>query len=48
MTDLKNLYDAIIKGNLELSVSTTKSALAEGVDPQLIIKTPLMRFTNGT
>jgi corrinoid protein of di/trimethylamine methyltransferase len=38
MTDLKNLYDAIIKGNLELSVSTTKSALAEGVDPQLIIK----------
>jgi len=38
MTDLKNLYDAIIKGNLELSVSTTKSAIDEGVDPQMIIK----------
>jgi len=38
MTDLKNLYDAIIKGDLELSVSTTKSAIDEGVDPQMIIK----------
>lgn len=38
MTDLKNLYDAIIKGNLELSVSITRSAIAEGVDPQMIIK----------
>ena len=38
MTDLQNLYEAIIKGNLELSVETTKSALAEGVDPQTIIK----------
>jgi corrinoid protein of di/trimethylamine methyltransferase len=38
MTDLNNLYAAIVKGNLELSVSTTKSALAEGVDPQVIIK----------
>ena len=38
MTDLTNLYDAIIKGNLELSVSTTKSAIDEGVDPQMIIK----------
>jgi corrinoid protein of di/trimethylamine methyltransferase len=38
MTDLKNLYDAIVKGNLELSVETTKSALAEGANPQLIIR----------
>ena len=38
MTDLYNLYDAIIKGNLELSVSTTRSAISEGVDPQIIIK----------
>ena len=38
MTDLNNLYDAIVAGNLELSVSTTKSAIAEGVDPQIIIK----------
>lgn len=38
MTDLKNLYDAIVKGNLELSVETTKSALVGGTDPQTIIK----------
>lgn len=38
MTDLNNLYDAIIKGNLNLSVETTKSALAEGIEPQTIIK----------
>jgi corrinoid protein of di/trimethylamine methyltransferase len=37
MTNLKNLYDAIVKGNLEIAVETTSSALAEGVDPQLII-----------
>lgn len=37
MTNLKNLYEAILKGNLELAVETTNSALAEGVDPQLII-----------
>lgn len=38
MTNLNNLYDAIVKGNLELSVETTKLALAEGVDPQSIIR----------
>jgi corrinoid protein of di/trimethylamine methyltransferase len=38
MTDLNNLYDAILKGNLELSVSTTRSAIAEGVEPQSIIR----------
>ena len=38
MTDLKNLYVAIVKGNLELSVETTKSALAEGIDPQANIQ----------
>ena len=37
MTDLKKLYEAIVGGNLELAVETTNSALAEGVDPQLII-----------
>jgi corrinoid protein of di/trimethylamine methyltransferase len=37
MTDLKNLYEAIVKGNLELSVQTTRSAIEEGVDPQSII-----------
>ena len=38
MTDLTQLYDAIVKGNLDLSVRTTKEALGEGVDPQIIIR----------
>jgi len=37
MTDLNNLYDAIVNGNLELSIKTTKSALDEGFDPKTII-----------
>ena len=37
MTDLKNLYEAIIDGNLDLSVNTTRQALNDGVDPQVII-----------
>jgi corrinoid protein of di/trimethylamine methyltransferase len=37
MANLQNLHNAIVKGNLELSVATTRSALAEGVDPQTII-----------
>lgn len=38
MTDLVNIHEAIIKGNLELSVKTTTEALAEGIDPQSIIR----------
>jgi corrinoid protein of di/trimethylamine methyltransferase len=38
MTNLNYLHDAIVKGNLELSVETTKSAIAEGIDPQSIIR----------
>jgi corrinoid protein of di/trimethylamine methyltransferase len=38
MTDLNNLYTAIVAGNLDLSVETTKCAIAEGIDPQIIIK----------
>lgn len=38
MTDLNNLFDAIVKGNLPQSVETTKLALSEGVDPQSIIR----------
>jgi corrinoid protein of di/trimethylamine methyltransferase len=38
MTNLNNLFDAIVKGNLDLSIETTKSAIAEGVDPQAIIR----------
>jgi 5-methyltetrahydrofolate--homocysteine methyltransferase len=37
MVNLDNLKGAIVSGNLELSVATTKSALAEGKDPQSII-----------
>jgi corrinoid protein of di/trimethylamine methyltransferase len=38
MTELNNLHNAIVKGNLDLSIATTKAALEEGVDPQLIIR----------
>jgi corrinoid protein of di/trimethylamine methyltransferase len=38
MTNLNNLFDAIVKGNLDLSIETTKSAIAEGVYPQAIIR----------
>jgi 5-methyltetrahydrofolate--homocysteine methyltransferase len=38
MTDLSQLYDAILKGNLDLSVRTTKGALSEGIDPHIIIR----------
>jgi corrinoid protein of di/trimethylamine methyltransferase len=38
MTDLNNLYEAIVNGKPELSVQTTKQALSEGINPQVIIK----------
>lgn len=37
MANLDQLYEAILTGNLNLSVSTTNEAIAEGVDPQSII-----------
>jgi corrinoid protein of di/trimethylamine methyltransferase len=37
MTDLNNLYTAIVNGNLEISVQTTKSAIDDDIDPQKII-----------
>jgi corrinoid protein of di/trimethylamine methyltransferase len=37
MTDLNTLFDAIVNGNHELSVATTRSAIEEGIDPQRII-----------
>jgi corrinoid protein of di/trimethylamine methyltransferase len=37
MTDLRNLYFAILRGNLDLAAKTTSEALAEGVDPQSLI-----------
>jgi corrinoid protein of di/trimethylamine methyltransferase len=37
MVDLKQLYEAIIKGNAALSKSITEQALAGGIDPQEIV-----------
>ena len=33
MADLKNLYNAVLNGDLKTAVAVTKEALAEGVDP---------------
>lgn len=38
MTNLTNLYNAIVRGNLELAVSTTREAIAEGTDPQILLR----------
>ena len=37
MANLDGLYEAILTGNLNLSVSTTRDAIAEGINPQRII-----------
>jgi len=37
MSDLNNLYYAVLTGNLNLAVSTTQEAIAEGIAPQEII-----------
>jgi corrinoid protein of di/trimethylamine methyltransferase len=37
MTDLKNLYFAILRGNLDSAIKTTSEALEEGIDPQSLI-----------
>ena len=38
MAELSKLYDAIVAGKLEPAVEVTKEAIAEGVEPQVIIK----------
>ena len=43
MVNLTNLYDAIVKGNLELAVSTTREALQENIDPQTLISDYLIK-----
>lgn len=43
MTELANLYEAIVKGNLELAVSTTKDALDENIAPQTLISDYLIK-----
>ena len=37
MAELNKLYDAIVAGKLEPAVEVTKEAVAEGVEPQVII-----------
>lgn len=37
MAELSKLYDAIVAGKLEPAVEVTKEAIAEGVEPQVII-----------
>ncbi len=37
MESLNNLYEAILKGNLSLAIETTKNAVSENIDPQIII-----------
>lgn len=43
MTELANLYEAIVKGSLEQAVSTTKEALDENIAPQTLISDYLIK-----
>lgn len=43
MANLNQLYEAILTGNLNLSVSTTQEAIAEGVNPQDVINNYMVK-----
>lgn len=43
MADLERLYEAILKGKLEISKEVTAEAIAENIDPQLIINNYMSR-----
>lgn len=43
MADLEKLYEAILTGKLEIAKAVTTEAIAEGVDPQLIINNYMSR-----
>lgn len=43
MVKLTDLYDAIVKGNLDLAVNTTREALQENISPQLLISDYLIK-----
>lgn len=43
MTNLNDLYEAIVKGNLETAVNVTENALKDGCDPQDIINGYLIK-----
>lgn len=43
MADLESLYEAILKGKLETATAVTSEAIAEGIDPQVIINDYMSR-----
>ena len=43
MADLESLYEAILKGKLEIAKTVTTEAIAENIDPQLIINNYMSR-----
>ena len=43
MADLESLYEAILKGKLDVAKAVTTEAIAENVDPQLIINEYMSR-----
>ena len=43
MTDLQNLYSAIVSGNLEQAVATTTAALQENQDPKIMVNDYLIK-----
>lgn len=43
MIKLTDLYDAIVKGNLDLAVNTTREALQENISPQSLISDYLIK-----
>lgn len=55
MTDLHQLFDSIVAGKLEPAMEVTKSAIAEGIEPQVLINNYMikameeigLRFQNG-
>ncbi len=43
MVKLTDLYDAIVKGNLDLAINTTREALQENISPQSLISDYLIK-----
>jgi corrinoid protein of di/trimethylamine methyltransferase len=46
MQDLKQLFEAIVEGNAKLAKSVTESALAEGIDPQVLVNNYMIPAMN--
>lgn len=43
MAELNGLYEAILNGKLEQAVEVTNAAIAEGIDPQIVINEYMVR-----